>query len=414
MLVQVGADWDKDKCVIAWRIHGKEHHGRVLRNRESVEAFVERLQDGLEADDALELEVGIESGDSFWFVLWGGAGAKVLVFDGKKAHNYMKSLVSSGARDDLRSAKALLAILESADHRQNANRVLSPELKALMIGLATKNEATQEVTKLQNRFGAFLRQYHPALPSDGKILRAQWFLNTIELAPTAVAWSKLGAGERKQVLKGSREITRADIVKRLGQDLGAVDPVEEEIVRVRVRGVVMMLRMALQAETMANTALEALLTKQDVMQQARQIDGIGEVITAGLAIAFGTAEAKSSSKSGSGRDSAAVILGAAPVTQRSGTMGDASPKAALRRSTNPMLRAIPYMLGLQLTMRHPWAKAAFKYYKARGKSTATAFRSITRSFLRVVRAMVRDQVGFDEVRYIEALKAKGVPWALAL
>lgn len=415
MLVQVGADWDKEKCVVAWRMNGKEHHGRVRRDIESVEAFVERLRRGLEHDDEeLELEVGIESGDSFWFVLWVQAGADVKVFDGKKSHNFQESLVSSGARDDLRSARSLLAMLESVEHRKTANRLLGPEVRALLTALAAKNDAARELARLQNRLGAFLRQYHPALPSQGKILRGQWFMKTLLAAPTAAAWAELPQAEQNALLKGSSVKSRRDLMERLGRDLGAVHPVEEAAVRVRVRNAVIMLQGALEADRLANKALEVLLEEQAVMQQARQVEGIGDVIATGFGIAFGIAEARQTAEGGAMRDAAAVILGAAPVTQRSGTLGDSSPKAAMRRTTRPMLRAIPYLLGLQLIKRHEWAKAAFAYYKTRGKTTASAFRSIARSFLRVVGALVRDNAAFDHARYVKALKEKGVPWAAHL
>ena len=86
----------------------------------------------------------------------------------------------------------------------------------------------------------------------------------------------------------------------------------------------------------------------------------------------------------------------------------------MRRAGKPVLHSVPYILGLQLSMRHRWAKAAYAHYRARGKTAAAAFRCITRSFLRVAQAMQRDGLAFDEERYITALKSKGVEWAMAL
>lgn len=414
MQVRVGADWDKAKCVVAWRTQGKLRHARINRDAESVAAFVEKLRDGLDDDDELELEVGIEAGDRFWRVLWEGTDAKVFVFDGKKARNYAKSLTSSSASDDARSARALLGMLDSPDHREAATPELSPELRGLVLALSAKNEVTRHVSRLLNQLGAFINQYHPALDAEGKILRAHWFLNALELGPTASAWNEASADAKDKAFKGSNKAARKSMGARFGTDLGAVHKAEESAVRIRIRGIVQMLRVALQAEKAAQTVLDEHLAKTNIAQEVREVEGVGSVLAAGITIAFGTVEARSRTSTIPHRDAAAIVLGAAPVTQRSGTMGDAAPHATQRRAVNPALRAMTYVLGLQLVMRHPWAKAAFAHYKAHGKSTGTAFRCLTRSFLRVVGAMMRDKTAFDEAQYINALKRKGVQWAMAL
>ena len=86
----------------------------------------------------------------------------------------------------------------------------------------------------------------------------------------------------------------------------------------------------------------------------------------------------------------------------------------MRKATDQLLKLTPGFLGAQLVKHYRWAKAANAYYKAQGKSVNTAYRCLTRSFLRVLGAIHRNQTTFDEERYIAALKRKGVPWAMTL
>ena len=69
------------------------------------------------------------------------------------------------------------------------------------------------------------------------------------------------------------------------------------------------------------------------------------------------------------------------------------------------------MLAVQ---RLPWARARFAYDKARNKTAATIYRSVARSLLRVLTALVKTGEDYDDARYTQRLKAEGVPWAMQL
>jgi len=62
----------------------------------------------------------------------------------------------------------------------------------------------------------------------------------------------------------------------------------------------------------------------------------------------------------------------------------------------------------------PWAKAMYDYKRGQGKSGATAFRCVARSVLRILSAMMREGIDYDDKRYLQALRDKGVPWAVGL
>jgi len=403
MPVQVGADWDSKKCVVAFcDANGVERLTEVQRKPEAVERFV-REHGG-------DVEVGIETGDGYWVVLWRNAGANVLLFDGKKVRRYGQSQGSSGASDDRRSARSLLQMLSSAPHRNAAVRELPSELRGLHQGLANQRSATRQVTRFCNQLMAALNRFHPAVMSlelAYSTLQTRWFLRTLAAAPTPAAWAELSPEARQAAVKGSSKGMRERVVEALGTDLEAVSHSEERFARTAIRNAVRFLEIAVVARRTAEEDLELATRELEQAEALRREKGIGQTIAAGLAIAL-------TETGGAHRDGAAIMLGAAPVTRRSGISGEENPQVAMRRATDKLLQLTSSYLGKQLVTHYTWAKAAASYYRARGKSTNTIYRCLTRSFLRVLRAMQRDQKPFDEQHYIAALKAKGVPWASSL
>lgn len=414
MKVQIGADWDKDKCVVAWRHRGKLLHDKVMRTPESVNTFVDKVTRLVGGDDEVAIEVAIEAGDRYWVALWFAADADVLVFDGKKTRRFTESLYSSDASDDRRSAETLLAMLGSPAHRAAANVQWPVEIRHLMLTLNARKRAAQDSNVASNRLWALLREYRPSLEATGKHLRAQWLLNALYAAPTAAAWNALTDVERKALLAGSQADRRPGLAAAFAKDVIAVAECMESTVQMEIRHAVIALKHAQAFERDSEAELKAALDASEKFEHAGEMNGIGTVIRGALAISFGIADEQAKLAGVPNRDAAAMLMGAAPVTRRSGVMGDAAPRASRRRAGNKVLHTVPYILGLQLSTRHPWAKAAYAHYRARGKTAAAAFRCITRSFLRVARAMERDGLAFDEERYITALKSKGVEWAMAL
>ena len=201
----------------------------------------------------------------------------------------------------------------------------------------------------------------------------------------------------------------ARIAAALGSDYGVVAPEEEAAARDRILMTVKVLKAAREACQLADRNLDALANDDKRIRALCATEGIGKVVGTGLAIAIAHAETH-----GNERDAASQHIGAAPVTSKSGTMGDRNPHITMRRTASSTMKAIAFLCGIQLVRNHAWAKAAFTHYKSRGKTTASAYRRITRSFLRVTRALLRDGSTFDEARYISALKSRRVEWAMAL
>ena len=135
--------------------------------------------------------------------------------------------------------------------------------------------------------------------------------------------------------------------------------------------------------------------------------GMRQAITL-ISFAFGGALAH--------RDQAGVQMGAAPVFVGSGTLPNGKPKgrAIIRRSAGHRARRATYLMGRLAQQNLRWAAAMYADGRARGQSAATAYRRIARSLLRILTAVVRNNEPYDDGRYVAALKANGVRWAMSL
>ena len=120
----IGADWDSVKCVVAYEdSKGGTGKAQVKRHPDAVAEFLKKFGDK-------KVMVGIEDGDRLWQRLWKNAGAKVFVFDGKKARRFSESLHASGAQDDRRVAKNVLEMDKSKPHRARANALVAQEWRS--------------------------------------------------------------------------------------------------------------------------------------------------------------------------------------------------------------------------------------------------------------------------------------------
>ena len=395
----IGADWDSAKCVVAFEDGDRVRQTKVARDPKSVAEFLANFE-------GESVTVGIEDGDGLWQRLWKNAGARVFVFDGKKARRFSESLHSSGARDDRRAARDLLEMVKSKRHREHGN--VPRQRHSLSFLQMNVEVATKKVVEHEARLTALLRQYHPALANAlVSRLRSEYALRIVELCPTVPSFRKLtstGAMEFERLTLASQRRHLRDAVQ---EDWGAILIQEEPAIALLIRAEASSMRHALLRKKLADEALADATAQSPLMSLVGNMKGVGPYTLAALTLA-------SQEAGTTHRDGIAVLLGAAPVTRRSGESGDAGPTIALRRSGSNVLRKSAHILGMQLVRHFRFARAQYDHLRARGKHHADAVRRVVRSFSRILYAILRDNTPFDEDRYIAALKSQGVAWARPL
>lgn len=297
-------------------------------------------------------------------------------------------------------------MVQSKQHQEHANTPRDIH-HATMLQMDVEI-ATKKVVEHEGRLVSLLKQYHPALGITlQKRMRNEYALRIIELCPSAVSCRKLGKAAREEFEKLTRSSRTAHLREAAAEDWGALVDKEESAVAGLLRAETGSLRHALVRKRAADAALAEAAEQSPLRPLVGDMKGVGPYTLAALTIAADAAD-------GTHRDGIALLLGSAPVTRRSGQIGETSPAVAMRRSCSSALRKSGHILGMQLVKHYRFARAQYDDLRARGKRAADSFRRIVRSFSRVLHALIRDNKPFDEELYIAALKRRGVTWAQSL
>ncbi|MEK7360010.1 MAG: hypothetical protein AAB422_06515 [Planctomycetota bacterium] len=62
----------------------------------------------------------------------------------------------------------------------------------------------------------------------------------------------------------------------------------------------------------------------------------------------------------------------------------------------------------------PWARAYYDYHKERDRSHGTILRNLGKKWTKILFAVWSQGTSYDETLHIQNLKARNVPWAMAL
>lgn len=414
MRVYVGADWSATEVMCATLADPHQPPRRIGKTGRSVDDVEQLLQRVRQQHGEVDtVTVIIEDGAPGWVELFHHAGAQVYVVDPKQAKSFGESCCSSGAKDDARDSKLLAQMGAARCHRWQPWRPDEPLVAQLRTLCGLHQSRLKLAGAEKQRLRSHLRESFPRLEAVLDDLSRQWVWRLLRLFPTA---------------HHVRELKRPDFDARM-QGCGArrttLDRVWEALSRTRApwmnsaRAGVEALRLRQWVDTIemlqgqidqVEEELDALTAELDEREALESVDGIGtKMANRLLSFAFG-------GKPPEHRDEAAIQMGACPVFKGSGTRRDGTPKGSvhMRRSASSHARATIYLLGRLASQRLSWAKARYKWDMARGKTAAQSYRSIARSLLRILTAIVKSGEPYNDARYVAALKRNGVPWAMEL
>lgn len=413
MRVYVGLDWSAREvvCSTATDVEEPRLIKGAARTLVSVREFLDRVR--ARHGREVEIHVFIEVGAPGWVELFYHAGAAVHVADAKQAKAFAESLCSSGAKDDCRDS---LVITQFGRERCDRLAIWSPrsDTSTELTELAwLHDKRTEACRKERQRLRSKLRETFPELESALKDLSLKWVAHLLRAIPTARHAAALSREEFKELMAGSgARRTSLDAVWKAIEPLEA-EHLSENLARTRafiVRNMVDEIQRQCAAiqelDQMLDAATEGLVERSLL----ESVGGIGiKMSNRLLELAF-------DGEVPSHRDEASIKLGASPVHRGSGKTKNGRPKGyvIMRRSADSRARATAYLLGRLATQHLPWARAKYAWDMAHNKKSAHSYRTIARSLLRILTAMLRSGEPYDDARYCARLKAEGVPWAVGL
>lgn len=410
MRAYVGADWSSKKLVCASAVGGER--ARRIRGATPCLQSVRELLDRVRRrhPKCESVHVCIEGGAPGWVRLLHAAGAVVHVVDPKQAKHFSKSIRSSGAKSDPADAADLCDMLRSARHRPAPWEPDADELEPMLALAGIHEQLTQHRTRLIQQLRARLREHMP-LVDQVVDLGSKWSRRFLAAVPTPWHARDLTANELRELTKRCSTQKREALVEALAKtETPWLHADVATIEAMRIRLVLEQLDQAAEHIHRVEQQLDALTRDIPVRKTLESVNGIG-MKQAAILIAYAFGQGVPSH-----RDEAGIRMGACPVFVGSAQTTEGRPKgrAIVRRAANHRARRCTYLLGRLAQQRLPWAAAMYADGRARGQAAPTVYRRIARSLLRILSAMVRTNQPYDDAKYVAALKANGVSWAMAL
>lgn len=410
MDIYLGVDWSQDSAFCVFGSPCKSRKLKISPAPSQVEHLFESIHKSFPKVDKIHL--ALEAGSPLWLRLFEQSEAILYIIDGKQAKCFANSRCSSGAKDDRRDADSLYHMIMSPSHRKNVHVRLSPELQALERLSANDERLTVQRTAEVQRLRQQLANTMPGLSKVFSDLTTKTALAFLARYPTpgAVRALKPDVFERFAKKHRMRKAKKAAVWEETRKVFDLWSKEESQAQATLVRQLVKRLRSLLESQKELKEKINALYEKCEGSKSLASFAGVGPGIGSTLL-------SQVFSKPQDKRDTAAILSGAAPVTKSSGETGKGKRTKRtvhMRKSVSSSLRRMNYLLGMQASMRHDWAKAQYNAAIERGKNAATAYRIVARSVLRILQALVRDKKEYDRDRYVAVLKSKGVEWAANL
>jgi hypothetical protein len=397
-------------CAVAGETGAPKHlRGAAKPSLESVRDLLARARSMVGHD---EVWLTIEAGAPIWIRLFHQAGAVVHVVDPKRARRFVESQGSAGGKDDRRDAASMADLCRSERHRPSPWRPDSAELQQLDALAGLHEQVSRDLGRTKQRLREELRRQMPlvekALPKD---LCSAWVSKFLKEAPTPWHAKRLSRATVDELMKAAAPATRERMWEALQNTeapwlLETVAPTVAYVVHSDLEQIALFSRQLEEIERRLDAVTESMATRE----LAESMGGVALLMAATLIqFAFRDGVPKD-------RDQASIRMGASPVFVGSAKdrKGRTKGHAKMRRAADSRARRATYLLGRLAMQRLRWAGEMYKDARKRGQSAATAFRRIARCVLRIQTAMVRTGQPYDEERYVATLKAKGVPWAVAL
>jgi len=413
MTIYVGIDWDQKAAVFAAGQPGQtiSWRGEVPLSTQKVEDWMRALKTRF--PDEEEFCVAIERGLPLWERLFQHVGCTVFSVDPNRAKAFANSVNASGAKSDRADAQVLFALAQTPAVRRHALPPTNDLHNALWRAVKRHERLAKDITRITNRIRARLVEVFAGIEISS--LRRAWVVKLLTAIPTAFHAQQLSGEQLAELLAGlrMREKTRSQLHVSIQKASHQLLPREAAVIAEEIRGWVCDLQRAeSQLKEVETQTDELLAERSESVATLTSVKGIGKGLCARLiALYFLSPDA------GSHRDGASIRIGASPVTVQSGAKSrwkERQPQVKMRRSAPVIGRQAVYLLGMQAIRHLRWAKAQYQYLRAKGKGHGTALRSVTRSLLRILTALWKSGKDYDELRYINALKSKGVVWAAQL
>jgi len=338
-------------------------------------------------------------------------GYTVYAINPKAVNRYKDRHVLSKAKSDTLDALSLGNILRTDRHLFRPLKPL-PEDYRLLDRLCTDlRKVVDEKSRVTNQVTACLKEFYPKA-LDIFSLDSQIFIDFLKAFPDHRTLSTC----KKKTFLAFLKKHRYPCSAKADELWNTIQSPTLQPGKVTVRSGRLRLGMLLgQLENLKEhinhyeQEIQDILNKLPESASVKSLPGVGDRLAPELVATLGP-----NSKDGHQRFQAAEeiakLSGCVPVVRESGKWR----KVSLRYTCVKSLRRTFHDWAFTSINCSPWARAFYDYRNERDQSHCTILRNLGKKWIKILFAVWSQGTSYDETLHIQNLKAKNVPWAMAL
>lgn len=406
----VAMDWGDTTHALAWQKtdNAKLHRDTLPATPEALHEWLEKLR---EACGGRPVALAIEAGrDGLLHALFEHA-AWLTIYPVHPATSarFRLAFAPSGAKDDAPDAETILALLRQHRDRLTPFTPDTPAARELAALVEQRRNAVDERTALVNQLISLLKRAYPqALGLVGEDLAAPLALAFLRRFPSLHA-AKQAEPSRLREFYRRHNVRSDERIEERVKLVASARPItaDEAILRPAAMELARLLELL---ETLARhiTAYDEAIARAFAAHPKAEIfaslPGAGPVLAPRLLALFGEREERYP-------DAASLqkYAGIAPVRERSqGRLW-----VHWRWAAPKFLRQTLVEWAGQTVPRCAWAKEHYRRQKAAGKGHHAILRSLAFKWVRILWRCWKDNVPYDDTRYLAHLEKRRSPLATA-
>lgn len=338
-------------------------------------------------------------------------GYTVYAINPKAVNRYKDRHVLSKAKSDALDALSLGHLLRTDRHLFQPLKPLPEDYRLLDRLCSDLRKVVDEKSRVTNQVISCLKEFYPkALETFS--LNSQIFIDFLKTFPDHGTLSACTKKAFLTFLKKHRYPypTKAEeLWKTIQSPTLQPDRVIARSGKLRLGMLLDQLENLKEHITHYEQEIRAILDNLPESNPIKSLPGVGERLAPELVATLGP-----NSKDGHHRFQAAEeiakLSGCVPVVRQSGKWE----KVSLRYACVKSLRRTFHDWAFASINYSSWARAFYDYHKDKNQSHCTILRNLGKKWIKILFAVWSKGTSYDEALHIQNLKAKNVPWAMAL
>ncbi|WP_235935367.1 IS110 family RNA-guided transposase [Candidatus Laterigemmans baculatus] len=403
-VVSVGIDWTDSAHAYALRApDGTTHAGEFKQTPEAIGTLLESWT-RLYPDARIEICIETSRG-ALINALLESPHVTIYPVNPNALANYRKSFAHGGGKSDPVDAQLILQYLESYPERLRPLRRDEPQTRELATLCEDRRRLVDQRVALANELKALLKVYFPAiLLLEPARIHAEFIVRLLLKFPSLEQVQAAGRTKLRKLLFGIG--AKAIAEKRLDVLMNAT-PLTSDAVAIRscarrVQAICGLLDSLNRSISSYDSEIKKLVKTHADYVVVASLPGASHKTQGRIIAALGDDRSRYANAA-----AFQAAAGIAPLTSQSGKQRYVSSRWAC---TKFIKQTFHEYAGLSIT-KCAWAKAYYDLQLSKGKSTHMARRALAYKWMRVTYRLWQEREAYDDVRYVERLKATGSPIA---